>query len=554
MLRHLSIQNYALIEQLDLDFSSGFTVITGETGAGKSILLGALGLLLGKRADPNVLMDKQKKCVVEGFFEVDKLGLHDFFEDNDLDFEALCLLRREIIPSGRSRAFINDTPVKLELLKTLGDRLVDIHSQHQTLMLNNAQFQLEVLDGFIDQPQLLQDYRAAFRKYEENRRTLDELLKKNAAAKQDEDYIRFQYNELESAGLDVGATNELQEREKFLSHAEEVIREVSLSNQLLSADERSAGSQINETVNSLKRIEKFFQPVQQLLQRLEDLQIELKDIAAEIEISLSSISFDPNELQAVTEKLDTVYRLQQKYGLQTVEELIGLRDELAAKLSGSVSLEEEIETLSKENIRLKKEVEKIGDQLHEIRAKHARLFEKSLTKILAQLGMKDAVFMVNITRLDSFTENGFNQVRFLFNANKGGIPDEISKIASGGELSRLMLAVKSLVSEENFLPTVIFDEIDAGVSGEIAGKVGNILKEMALKHQLIVISHLPQIASKAGTHLLATKSEENGHTRSQISLLDVDGRVDEIAKMMSDEKVSHSAIETARELLKSRTD
>jgi DNA repair protein RecN (Recombination protein N) len=554
MLRHLSIQNYALIEQLDLDFSSGFTVITGETGAGKSILLGALGLLLGKRADPNVLMDKQKKCVVEGFFEVDKLGLHDFFEDNDLDFEALCLLRREIIPSGRSRAFINDTPVKLELLKTLGDRLVDIHSQHQTLMLNNAQFQLEVLDGFIDQPQLLQDYRAAFRKYEENRRTLDELLKKNAAAKQDEDYIRFQYNELESAGLDVGATNELQEREKFLSHAEEVIREVSLSNQLLSADERSAGSQINETVNSLKRIEKFFQPVQQLLQRLEDLQIELKDIAAEIEISLSSISFDPNELQAVTEKLDTVYRLQQKYGLQTVEELINLRDELAAKLSGSVSLEEEIETLSKENIRLKKEVEKIGDQLHEIRTKHARLFEKSLTKILAQLGMKDAVFMVNITRLDSFTENGFNQVRFLFNANKGGIPDEISKIASGGELSRLMLAVKSLVSEENFLPTVIFDEIDAGVSGEIAGKVGNILKEMALKHQLIVISHLPQIASKAGTHLLATKSEENGHTRSQISLLDVDGRVDEIAKMMSDEKVSHSAIETARELLKSRTD
>jgi DNA repair protein RecN (Recombination protein N) len=552
MLQHLSIQNYALIEKLSLDFSSGFTVITGETGAGKSILLGALGLLLGNRADPNVLMNKQKKCVVEGSFEMDKLGLQDFFKENDLDFESPGILRREIIPSGRSRAFVNDTPVKLEVLKKLGEVLVDIHSQHQTLMLNNEQFQLEVLDGFINQREVLQNYHTVFRKYETNRRQLEQLIQKNTSAKQDEDYIRFQLNELESARLNTEATSELIEKEKFLSHAEEIIREVSKTNQILSEDEPSLNSQITEVVNGLNRIAAFFQPAQQLLERLQNLQIEFKDIASEIEFSLSSISFDANELREVTDKLDNIYRLQQKYGVQSVDALIEIRDDFADKLEQSVSLEEEIEVLTEESAQMKKDVEKLGQYLHQSRVKHAVLFEQSISKILLQLGMKDAVFVVRVSKHENYSETGCDQVRFLFNANKGGTPNEISRIASGGELSRLMLAIKSLVNQKNFLPTVVFDEIDAGVSGEIAARVGNILKQMSENHQLIVISHLPQIASKAGTHLLASKYEENGLTHSQISLLDTDGRVDEIAKMMSDEKVSRSAIETAKELLSQR--
>jgi len=554
MLQHLSIQNYALIEKLSQDFSAGFTVITGETGAGKSILLGALGLLLGKRADPNVLMDKQKKCIVEGTFNVDKLGLQELFKANDLDYEELSILRREIIPSGRSRAFINDTPVKLELLKTLGNQLLDIHSQHQTLMLNNAAFQLEVLDGFINQPELLQQYREAFWKYESNRQALEQLIRENKAAQQDEDYIRFQFGELESASLNIELTNELIEKEQFLSHAEEVIREVSHASHLLSEDESSAISQLTETINGLKRIAQFFQPVQQLLERLDQLEIELKDVSSEVELILSSTDFNQNELQDITSKLDQVYRLQQKYSVQSVEALIEIRDELAEKLEQSDSLEQEIEMLKGENQQLKKEVEKLGKKLYQSRLKHAVLFEESISGIVHQLGMKDAVFVVKVNETERFTEHGCDEVRFLFNANKGGAPSEISKIASGGELSRLMLAVKSLVSKENFLPTVIFDEIDAGVSGEIAGKVGNILRSMSEKHQLIVISHLPQIASKAEEHLLASKYEAGGRTHSKISLLDVDGRIDEIAKMMSDEKVSHSAIETAKGLLKINVD
>lgn len=550
MLKHLTIQNYALIKKLSLGFTPDFTVVTGETGAGKSILLGALGLLLGQRADPNVLMDKQKKCVVEGSFNVSRLTLQDFFTANDLDYEDLSILRREIIPSGRSRAFINDSPVKLEVLKKLGAFLVDIHSQHQTLMLNNSPFQLEVLDGFVNQPDYIHHYRSVFSEYERNRRQLAQLIQKNTSVKQDEDYIRFQLNELESAGLNAEATADLIEREKFLSNAEEIILEISKSNQLLSENEPSLTDQITEVVNSLSRIAGFFQPAQQLLERLKNMQIELKDIASEIAFSQSGISFNADEFQEVSDKLDNVYRLQQKHGVQSVEALIDIRDDYAEQLQQSVSLTEEIESLSEENVKIKKEVERLGLKLHQNRVKHAVLFEKSIAKILKQLGMKDAVFTVEINNTGNYSENGCDQVRFLFNANKGGTPNDIPRIASGGELSRLMLAIKSLVHQKNLLPTVIFDEIDAGISGEIAARVGNILKQMSMKHQLIVISHLPQIASKAATHLLASKYVEGEFTHSQISLLDTDGRVDEIAKMMSDEKVSPAAIETAKELLK----
>lgn len=550
MLKHLYIQNYALIDALTIDFSIGFTVITGETGAGKSILLGALGLLLGKRADPGVLLDQDRKCIVEGSFDVDELGLTDFFKSNDIDYSSLTILRREIIPSGRSRAFINDTPVKLDLLKNLGEQLVDIHSQHQTLMLNKLQFQLEALDAYINQGSHLQNYRKVFHEYEANGIELKQLIQAEKEARFDQDYVQFQFNELETANLSVEETDKLIEKEKFLNHAEEIIRELAASSELLSGDNRSAVINIGESLIHLGRIADYYAPAQALLKRLDPLKIELADVASEIEQTLNKLDFNPEELQEVTEQLDTVYRLQQKYRVKSVEQLIEIREDLGEKLANTTSLQEEIQALSKINNALLQKLEKQASILHNIRKEYAITFERSIAGLLRQLGMKDASFKAEVNHTERFNEYGNDQVQFLFNANIGGTPGEISKIASGGELSRLMLAIKSLVSQKSFLPTVIFDEIDAGVSGEVAAKVGNILRKMSKHHQLIAISHLPQIASKANTHLLVSKMSNEQRATTQIDILDTNGRVDEIAKMMSDEKVSQSALQTAKELLK----
>lgn len=549
MLKTLTINNYALIDFLEIDFPRGFTVITGETGAGKSILIGALGLLLGNRADTTVLSDKEKKCSVEGIFDVEKLSLQPFFASNDLDYEAVTILRREIVPSGKSRAFINDTPVNLNILKELGDQLVDIHSQHETLLLNQASFQLNALDNFIDFPDKLKNYKVAFFDFISLQKQLNQLVLQNEQSKKEADYFQFQLNELEAAGLLEGESEHLQEREKLLAHAEEVLLGINTANKILDDDEKSLVDQLFEVKESLRKIGPYLSGVAELTERLQSIIIELKDILAEVNNLENQAEFDPGEMQHITERLDLLYKLQHKHHAQSGDELIQIRDDYKLKIQKITLLDEEVIALEKE-FKLKKEnLTELAKQLHEKRKTMAPVFSEAIVQLLAQMGINDAIFQVKIEELVDFNENGLSKVAFLFNANKGNIPGEINKIASGGELSRLMLAIKSLITKEHVFPTVIFDEIDAGVSGDIAGKVGNVLKKMSEHHQLIAISHLPQIASKAMHQKRVFKISEQNITRSQIETLDEQGRVKEIAKMLSDEKVTESAMKTARELM-----
>jgi len=549
MLKLLTIRNYALIDNLEIEFPQGFTVITGETGAGKSILLGALGLLLGNRADTTVLGDTEKKCSVEGFFDIKKLELHDFFENNGLDYEPVSILRREIVPSGKSRAFINDTPVNLNVLKELGGQLVDIHSQHETLLLNKASFQLNALDDFVDFPEKLKVYKNSYFEFISLQKKLNQLISENEQSKKDTDYFQFQLDELVAAGLVEGETEELQSREKLLAHAEEVLLGINNANHIFAEDEKSLLSQLAEVKESLRKIGAYLTGAAELATRLQSTIIELKDIIAEINSLESKAEFDPGEMQRVAGRLDLLYRLQQKHHAQSVEELIQIKKEYEIKIQKIISLDEEVSDLKKEVNRKKENLAALANHLHEKRVEAAPVFSEAIISLLVQMGIGDAGFTAKVEQLPEFNENGHSKVTFLFTANKGSIPGEITKIASGGELSRLMLAIKSLLTKEQVFPTVIFDEIDAGVSGDIAGKVGNVLKKMSEHHQLIAISHLPQIASKATHQKRVFKINEGNSTRSQIETLDELGRVKEIAKMLSDEKVTESALKTARELM-----
>jgi DNA repair protein RecN (Recombination protein N) len=549
MLKSLLISNYALIQKHEILFSDGFSVITGETGAGKSIMLGALALLLGKRADTQVLMDKSKKCVVEGTFDIGKMGFENLFAKNDIDFETSSVLRREIIPSGRSRAFINDTPVKLDLLKFVGEKLVDIHSQHQTLMLGNPVFQLEALDAFIGQADFLKNYRESFFEFNALNKKLQQLIASQEKAKRDEDYYRFQYEELLNANLDPEEYATLVERSKFLENAEFVIQGLSKANDQLNEGEETITEGIESLRVNLLNISNYFVEVGDLAERLNTMAIEIKDIAREISRLNSLAEFDPDEMQTVNERLDLIYRLQQKHHATTIEELIGLREEYAIKIEGLDSGEAEIKQLQAEVAKLRKITSERALILSDLRKQNGKKFATAVKEILKQLALKEASFDLQITPLNDFSKDGLDKVLFLFNANKGGTPGEIAQVASGGELSRLMLAIKSLITKEQLLPTVVFDEIDSGVSGDIAAKVGAILKNMALHHQLIVISHLPQIVAKADHHYRVFKQSGHDSTSTKIQQLNDNDRVEEIAKLLSGETISDSAIKTAKELM-----
>jgi len=549
MLKSLLIDNYALIEKLEISFQKGFSVITGETGAGKSIILGALALLLGRRADHNVLANKNKKCIVEGIFDIELLGMEGYFKENDLDYDRHTLIRREILPSGRSRAFINDTPVNLSLLKFLGDRMVDVHSQHETLMLGQSGFQLQALDSFIGKPDRIKTYQKVFADYSLKKKVLENLIVKNDEAKRDEDYQRFLYEELMAAQLVVEEYEKIREREKFLVNAEEVIRSINQANQLLSEDDESLLEKVENLRNVLSKAAPFLEGIQDLESRIDSLSIEMKDVAGELSRLDQLSDFDPQELMTINERLDLAYRLQQKHGARSVAELINIQDNLAIKLDTIDSKDEEIESLGKELEELQKKLRKLADGLSALRDEQSRPFAKAVKRILSLLGMEDASFVVNLFKLEKFNANGTDRISFSFSANKGGEMNEISRIASGGELSRLMLAIKSLITKEQLLPTVVFDEIDSGVSGDIAGKVGNILKAMSGYHQLIVISHLPQIAAKADHHYKVYKEILNDRTFTQIRQLEKQERVEEIAKILSDERITEAAMRTAKELL-----
>jgi len=549
MLKSLYIKNYALIETLEINFQSGFSAITGETGAGKSILLGALSLILGKRADSSNLFDESTKCIVEGSFDLSHLNLNNFFPDNDIDYEDLSILRREILPNGKSRAFINDTPVNLNLMRELASKLVDIHSQHETLKMGSSDFQMEVVDKFGTDQKLLENYKEKYSKFKKDTKALESLKQANEEAKRDEDYFRFQLNELAAININETEFDELVERSNYLAHAEEVQQITEKSAHLLIENDESIFDKISEITDDFSGISEFHKQFKEIYERLKSLKIELKDIAEEIESLNIESDAENSNLEQINEKLSIIYSLQQKHNSNTIGELIDIRNDFETKLDNISGLEDQITELEGSLSKQKVELLKLANELTSIRKKSSQLLKKSIQNQLSKLGMPDAEFEVSFTTLNDFAPSGLDKIDFLFSANKGSKLAEIAKIASGGELSRLMLAVKSLITSSNLLPTIIFDEIDNGVSGDIAGKVGNMLKQMSENHQIIAITHLPQIASKANSHYFVFKENKNGRTTSSINLLSAEERIEEVAKMLSDEKVSDAAREAAVDLL-----
>ncbi|GET22968.1 DNA repair protein RecN [Prolixibacter denitrificans] len=550
MLKRLKIRNYALIRELDVEFHPGFTIITGETGAGKSILLGALSLILGQRADTTALKDSEKKCVVEGVFNVKAYGLKELFEQYDLDYEDQAIFRREISPSGKSRAFVNDTPVNLKAMRDLGLRLVDIHSQHQNLELNNQHFQLTVVDLYAGHNDLLVSYREKFRVYRKTVQELNALVEKAEQSKADLDYFRFQFEQLESAALVDGEQEEMEKELETLNHAEEIKGNLTQLFELLNGEGPSVVRGSKDGMSLLSKVSKFFPEGEDLHQRLESAYLELKDIADEAERAAESVEYDPGRIEFLNERLDSIYTLQQKHRVETVAELIEIRESLDAKLSDIDSYDLEIEKLEKQRDAAEAEVKKLAEQLSEQRKEVLPAIEERVNNLLLQLGMPNSRFRVELASNGTPSATGIDEVSFMFSANKNAELCEISKVASGGEMSRLMLSLKSLISKSKALPTIIFDEIDSGISGEIAGKMGGILKEMSGGMQVINITHLPQVAAKGDYHFWVYKQDTEHETVTHLKLLSEKERVEELAKMLSGENISDAALQNAQELLR----
>lgn len=549
MLRHILIENYALIYRLDLNLSDGLTVITGETGAGKSIILGALGLILGQRADTGVLLDKKQKCIVEGTFEIQGNNLNKFFQENDIDYDDQCIVRREINPAGKSRAFINDTPVNLNQLKTFGDMLVDIHSQHAHLLLRETSFQLDVLDHYAMHVELLSQYHTGYSEMKHLGKMLAEMEEKERKTRLDEDYYNYLFNELEENHLVAEEQSQLEDDLVLLTHAEEVKNSLFKASALMNQGDISLLGMINELIADLSHASPYLAQVKELEERVRSMYIEAKDIASEIERAEESVVYDPEAIERFNLRLSQLYALQKKHHVESVEELIIIRDSIQEKLNDLSSLSMEIVKLSQEFQIKREEVLRMAGLLSKARAAAIPKVEKSLETVLSQMGMPDARIRITQNGQEPLGTNGTDAIQFLFNANKGGELKEIVKVASGGELSRLMLAVKSLISKQKLMPTLIFDEIDLGISGEVADKVGLILKQLSKELQVIVITHLPQIAAKGEHHNFVYKSVNGQATHTHIRSLNPDERIVEIAKMISGESVSQSAVQTAKELL-----
>jgi len=549
MLIKLYVQNYALIKELDIELENGLTIITGETGAGKSILLGALSLILGTRADSSVLLDKNEKCIVEGTFHIEEYDLNEFFISNELDYETVITLRREINPAGKSRAFINDTPVTVNLLKELGDRLIDIHSQHQTLMLNDNSFQLSLIDSFSDikQKSVYSETFLNWRKIKKEYSAIKEKADKNRA---DLEYYQFQYKQLEEASLKQGEQVELETEQEMLGHAEEIKLALSTSSNLFYTEGISILSMLREIKSNLARIRTFLPESESILSRLESGLIEFDDLAAEIEKLAVSIEADPHRLATVNNRLDDIYSLIQKHHVNDLNELIIKKEEIKDLINSIVTSDERLSEL--ENL-LEKEVSSlklISEEISEKRKSVLPEIESKVTGLLKQLGIPNAKFKISLTPLKEFTPTGIDQADFLFSANKQIEPENLAKIASGGELSRVMLSLKSLLTKNNNLPTIIFDEIDSGVSGEVADKVGQILSGMGQYMQVINITHLPQVASRGTRHYHVYKDDTDNSTFTRVKLLSPEERILEVARLLSGSEVTETAMKNARELLK----
>jgi DNA repair protein RecN (Recombination protein N) len=549
MLTQLSVENFILIQHLELEFGDGFTCITGETGAGKSILLGALGLVLGQRADTQVLMDKSRKCIVEGTFSIKGYEMESLFEQNDLDFEINSTFRREITPQGKSRAFINDTPVNLSIMKEIGERLVDIHSQNQTLELNGAAFQLAMVDSYARCFDELHAFKTTFIRYQSLTAELESCLEKERKSNADREYFEFQLEELVNASLIPGEQLEAEAELELLNHAEEIKTKLYNALHLLEESDQNILSSLSEARQSVGLASRFSTQLESLAERLESSYIELKDITDEIRTVADHTNFDTERIGLLSARLDLIYHLEQKHKISSIEELIELRDGISLKLNEIGSLGERIDQLREELKALTEELKVRASQLSSKRAAVLSHIEKEMIAALGNLGMPSAKFVIQKENLNYFTHSGTDKVEFRFSANKGIEPREIQKIASGGELSRLMLAIKSLIVQRNLLPTLLFDEIDAGVSGEIAGKIGTIMKKMSANLQVITITHLPQIAAKAEQHMLVYKMEGEKSSFSNIRILNEDERVNEVARMLSDENITLTTKAAAREMM-----
>lgn len=551
MLKELHIKNYTLIDKLDIELHPGFSVITGETGAGKSIILGAIGLLLGQRADSKAIKQGADRCVIEAHFDLSHYGMKDFFSDNDIDYDDTdCIIRRELTATGKSRAFINDTPVQLAMLKELGEQLVDVHSQHQNLLLNKQDFQLGVVDIIADDNKVLTQYRQTFRQYQALSKELENLKADIERNRQNQDFLQFQYDELTQAVLKEGEQEELEQKSETMSHSEEIKSAFYEADNALSKEDTGVTSALRTATETLKGIKKVFPHVSELVERLDSSYIELKDIAQEISGHLENTDFDPAELDAVNNRLDTLYDLEKKYHVETVGELIAKRDILKQQLSNIENSDEALAELEAKCQQLKADCQKQADGLTKLRTKTARQIEKDMQTRLIPLGMPNVRFCIEISQAELSAE-GQDKIAFLFSANTSTPVQPISQVASGGEIARVMLSLKAMISGAVKLPTIIFDEIDTGVSGKIAEKMAEIMQEMGQhERQVISITHLPQIAALGTAHYKVEKKETAQGTVSRMKELTAGERVTEIAQMLSGSDVSEAAIQNARQLLK----
>lgn len=555
MLKHLYISNFTLINELDMDFNPGFSVITGETGAGKSIIIGAVSMLLGNRADVKMIRNGKDKCIVEAVFSIpdyDQDFINRFLTDNDLDNNGdECILRREININGKNRAFINDTPVILASLKELGEHLLDIHSQHQNLMLNKEDFQLSVIDVFAQNKKVLAEYQNLFKNYKSEACKLEELQAAISRIKENEDFLQFQNKELSEANLEEGEQESLEQQSELLTHAEEIKNTLYNADSVLSSDEHNIITQLRSLSDSMNNIQNVYPDAESLTNRLNDCVIELKDISREIVSHVEDIDYDPEKLQAINSRLDTIYTLEKKYHTGNIPDLIKKHEEIKSQLSRIDNFDVDFKAQQDKVDRLKESCLKKANALTVSRQKAARKIEKELAARLIPLGIPNVKFKIDMTQQKELTTKGLDRITYLFSSNSSSSLSPIAQVASGGEVSRVMLSLKAMMSRVTGLPTIIFDEIDTGVSGRVAEQMAHIMKEMGdNKHQVICITHLPQIAAIGSTHYKVTKTETSQGTNSLMTLLSPEERVKEIAQMLSGSDISSAAIENARTLLK----
>lgn len=551
MLKQLYIKNFTLIDELNINFHPGFSVITGETGAGKSIILGAIALLLGQRAGSKSLKEGASKCVVEAHFDLSRYQMESFFESNDIDFDPKdCIIRRELTAAGKSRAFINDTPVQLSLMRILGEQLIDIHSQHQNLMLQKEDFQLGVVDIIAQDDKELSSYKKNYQLYRQKIEELDQLRTDIEQSKKDEEYLRFQLSELQQAHLEAGLQEQLEQESDTLSHSEEIKTALFTADHLLSSDEGGIVEHIKSATQELQAIEKVFPTIKELAERLASVHIEVKDIAQEVSSDMENIDFDPQRLVHINEQLDKIYTLEKKFHADTMEELMEMQQSIEKKLNHLSNSDDELRDLQIEADKLLETCKKQAEAITQLRKKAAKTIEKEMRDRLIPMGIPYVRFAVDFKSSNDLQLNGADKIQFMFSANQSTDLQPISQVASGGEIARVMLSLKAMVSGTVKLPTIIFDEIDTGVSGKIAQKMAFIMDEMGRHNrQVISITHLPQIAALGDNHYKVYKEETPQGTSSHMQQLSEDERIKEIAQMLSGDNISEAAISNAKDLL-----